>query len=153
MLLRKKAEIETWLNQYGIKNYELIEDNEYGFVINVNGNVDLDSKKLISIDIKFNKVEGFFSCNDNLIETLEGCPEIVEDSFYCYQNKLKTLKYSPKIGNGNFNCFIIETDTIRQMGRQLKRFDIKVSGRDSDCVSKFFSSNHKNGKDTEALDR
>ena len=33
-----------------------------------------------------------------------------------------------------------ELEGLDAYQRQLKRFDIKVSGRDSDCVSKFFSS-------------
>lgn len=36
MLLKTKIEIENWLNKYEIENYELIEDKDYGYVVNVN---------------------------------------------------------------------------------------------------------------------
>ena len=36
MLLRKKEEIEDWLNEYKIKNYKLIENEEYGYIVNIN---------------------------------------------------------------------------------------------------------------------
>lgn len=39
MLLKNKVEIEKWLNQYNVKKYELIEDEEYGYVVNVNEHV------------------------------------------------------------------------------------------------------------------
>ena len=52
MLLRKKEEIEDWLNQYEIRNYEMIEDHKYGYVVNINRSVDLYNKKLKNIDVE-----------------------------------------------------------------------------------------------------
>ena len=104
MLLRKKEQIETWLNKYNIHNYELIENAEYGYVVNVNGEVNLFNNNLKSIDVKFNEIKGSFTCAWNLLTTLEGCPEIVEGDFYCIYNQLKSLKCCPTIVNGSFNC-------------------------------------------------
>ena len=104
MLLRNKIEVENWLNQYGITNYELILDEKYGYVVNVNDLVFLYNKNLVSIDIKFNEVKGYFNCSDNNLNSLKGCPEIVKGSFFCDNNKLTSLKYSPKFIKGNFYC-------------------------------------------------
>lgn len=104
MLLRKKEEIETWLNQYHIKNYELIEDEEYDYVVNVNTTVDLFNKNLKSINVKFNEVNGNFDCSHNDLISLEGCPEIVKNSFNCKNNVLETLNGCPKIVNDDYYC-------------------------------------------------
>ena len=111
MLLRKKEEIEAWLNKYQIKNYKLIEDQKYGYIVDVNDNVILYNKSLKSIDIKFNIVKGSFNCMINELESLEGSPEICE-SFYCNHNKLKSLKYCPKIVNCFFDCSHNELETL-----------------------------------------
>ena len=103
MLLRKKEEIEKWLNQCEIKNYELIEDNKYGYVVNVNDGVILFSRNLSSLSVKFNEVYGIFNCSFNELTSLEGCPKIVHGDFYCYGNKLESLKGCPEIVNGNFS--------------------------------------------------
>ena len=63
MLLRNK--IEDWLNKYDITNYELIEDEEYGYIINVNSNVYLNGLNLSSINVKFNIVNSDFNCYYN----------------------------------------------------------------------------------------
>ena len=58
MLLRTKEEIQDWLSQYKINNYELIKDEEYGYVVNINDNVDLHCCELKNIEIKFNEING-----------------------------------------------------------------------------------------------
>ena len=103
MLLRKKKEIEDWLNKYNIIDYELIEDKKYGYVVDVDNDVNLYRFEIAEIKVKFNQVNGMFSCSNNRLKSLEGCPEIVK-SFYCYGNKLTSLKYSPKIVQQNFDC-------------------------------------------------
>ena len=107
MLLRKKEEIEAWLNQFQIKNYELIKDDEYGYIVNVNGDIDLRNKDLINISVKFNNIKGSFNCGYNQIISLEGSPEIIKGNFNCSFNNLtiEGLKYIPEIVNGNFISF------------------------------------------------
>ena len=83
MLLKDKIKIARWLNKYHVKNYELIEDKEYGYVVNVEGDVDLRLQKLKSIDVKFNIVNGYFNCSNNELTSLIGGPEIVNKSFFC----------------------------------------------------------------------
>ena len=113
MLLKEKEEIKAWLNQYQIINYEIIKDEDYGYVVNVNGSVNLARKKLKSIDVKFNQINGWFSCAFNHLTSLEGCPEIVNGSFYCNANKINSFKYSPKVIGDHFfganNLFSIDS--------------------------------------------
>ena len=111
MLLKTKIEIENWLNKYNIKNYSLIEDNKYGYIVNVNDSVYLSSKKLINIDVKFNKVNGGFFCFGNKLKSLKGCPEEVNGHFDCSDNELESLEEStdksvgcPEIIQGFCNC-------------------------------------------------
>ena len=90
MLLKNKLKIEKWLNKYKIKNYELIEDKEYGYTVSVNGDVLLINEKLINFKVKFKIINGSFKCNFNYLKSLKGCPEIVRLDFWCNNNKLTT---------------------------------------------------------------
>ena len=50
------------------------------------------------------EIGGYFACNENLLETLEGCPSKVR-TFYCYKNKLTSLEGGPKeIWSGLYNA-------------------------------------------------
>ena len=97
MLLKEKQEIEDWLDKYNIFDYELIPDDKYGYVVNVNQNINLNGNKLKIIDVKFNKVYGWFNCSYNKLTSLKGCPEMVDGHFWCNNNELKSLKGCPKI--------------------------------------------------------
>ena len=46
-MLREKKEIEKWLKKYNIENYELISRG-WGYVVNVNGSVNLLIKNKFS---------------------------------------------------------------------------------------------------------
>ena len=104
MLLKKKQNIEAWLSKYKINNYELIEDEHYGYVVNINGYVNLSNQRLKSIDVKFNIVKESFNCAWNELTTLEGCPNIIEGNFKCNNNKIKYLLGGPKLVKGNYIC-------------------------------------------------
>ena len=104
MLLRKKEDIKNWLDSNNVENYEIIEDEEYGYVVNVNDNVNLNHKGLESIDVKFNEINGNFLCSNNRLKTLEGCPKIVNGKFACIRNELKTLEYGPEVIGENYFC-------------------------------------------------
>ncbi len=62
---------------------------------------DLKDLKKIKIPKKIN---GFFDCSNNNLETLEGSPEYVEEDYCCNDNVLTSLKGRPKIINDNFDC-------------------------------------------------
>jgi hypothetical protein len=92
--------IDTICKRYSIRRYTINMDGS----IDVRGDVDLSSRMLTKIPIKFNVVDGFFNCNDNYITSLEGCPIEVGGAFYCDYNQLKTLGYFPKKVGGNIWC-------------------------------------------------
>lgn len=96
--------VETYIHltcfQYSIKNYTINDD----LTIDIDGNVDLSNKGLIYIPLKFNKVNGRFSCDCNSLTSLYGSPKIVNDSFNCSYNNLKTLKYFPEYVVGDIYC-------------------------------------------------
>ena len=73
--------------------------------IDVNGSVNLSSKKLTKIPFNFSKVSGNFKCTDNQLTSLEGAPNNVGGSFYCSSNKLTSLEGAPNTVGGNFYCY------------------------------------------------
>jgi hypothetical protein len=62
--------------------------------INVEDEVNLDGRQLKSIPLKI--VYGDFSCKDNQLTSLEGCPDIVCGSFHCNNNQLTSLVGGPQ---------------------------------------------------------
>lgn len=103
-LLKEKSLIIDWLEKYKIKNYELCEHIDYGFVVNVDASVDLYSLHLDSLRVKFNKVFGYFNIARNNLLSLEGSPEEVSGRFDCSNNQLSSLQYSPQKVGGVFDC-------------------------------------------------
>lgn len=103
-LLKEKQDIKEWLREYKIKNYELIENDKYGYVVDVPESVRLHDNKLKHILVKFNHIKGAFNCSDNILIDLQGAPEIVESYFHCANNRLNNLKNCPKYVHGHFYC-------------------------------------------------
>lgn len=95
-LLKNKNDIENWLEVNRIKSYYLIENSQYGFVVNVNDNIDLSYSSLCKIEVKFNNVKGSFWLSHNKLMSLEGCPEEILGEFHCDNNLLTTLLNGPK---------------------------------------------------------
>jgi len=123
-MLKEKNLIINWLNQFSIDNYTLIENFEYGYVVNVDGYVHLQFKNLDSIPVKFNEVSddfncasnnlsslkgspnhvgGFFDCRNNKLRTLEYCPQIIKEDLYCQNNLIETFSFLPKTIGDNFH--------------------------------------------------
>jgi hypothetical protein len=93
--------IKDWCKKLKIENCE-IDDN--GFV-DVNGDVDIASKKIIKIPVKFGIVTGVFDCEFSSLISLEGSPREVGSDFYCNSNsKLASLKGGAVNVGGNFDC-------------------------------------------------
>jgi hypothetical protein len=100
-IFESNTEIDKICRKYKIKNYTINSDNS----IDVDGDVDLWGKKLESIPLNFNIVNGWFNCGNNYLTSLKGCPVRVGNGFRCYRNKLTSLQYSPQyIENGYFHC-------------------------------------------------
>ncbi|MCK9544709.1 MAG: hypothetical protein M0R03_22045 [Novosphingobium sp.] len=89
---------------YNIINYKWNKDG----TLDVDGHVFIESMNLTKIPFKFGVVTGFFSCMDNELTSLEGCPrEVGECAYFSLNYKLKSLKYFPrKIGDNVWirNC-------------------------------------------------
>jgi hypothetical protein len=93
-------EIKNILLTLGIKNYEITR----GLEVNVSGSVNLYSKELKEIPIKFGTITGNFRCDNNQLTSLKNCPKVVKGDFICAYNKLKSLEGCPEIIGGNFCC-------------------------------------------------
>ena len=117
MLLKEKENIEMWLNKYGVKNYTLIKDEKYGYVVNTSSHVILSEKKLYNLNVKFNEVNGDFICSHNLLDTLEGSPEIVNGNFNCSNNQLKNLLFSPQQTFNGFLCNNNKLETLEGISK------------------------------------
>ena len=100
-IFENNTEIDAICAKYKIKNYTINIDD----TVDVNGNVWLYNKKLKSIPLNFNIVNGYFDCSDKHLTSLRGCPVRVGNGFRCYRNKLTSLQYSPQyVENDNFSC-------------------------------------------------
>ena len=86
--------------KYGIKNYTINSDGS----IDVNGNVDLYDESLTELPLTFNKVTGHFSCSNNKLTSLKGCPRWIGGFFDCERNNLTSLEFSPDYVGCYFAC-------------------------------------------------
>ena len=96
----ENTDIVNICKQYNISNYVVNSDGS----IDVDNYVDLCNKGLTKLPLKFNKINGEFSCSNNILISLEGSPIEVNEGFFCYGNQLTSFEFSPKIIRGNFNC-------------------------------------------------
>ena len=87
------------------------KDGEY----DVDGDVDLSSKKLTKLPYKFGKVSGKFDCSQNMLTSLEGSPWKVGGEFNCMYNKLATLKGGPDEVGHDFVCSYNELTSMQYM--------------------------------------
>ena len=94
------SEIHKICKEHNIKYYTINDDMS----ISVNGIVVLAYRNLKSIPITFKEVSGYFSCSNNQLTSLEGCPETVGGGFYCNGNQLTSLEGCPKTVGGHFSC-------------------------------------------------
>ena len=110
--------------RYNITNYTVNDDGS----IDVNGNVKISFHKFTELPIRFNKVLGSFSCSNNKLTTLKGCPRWVGNWFSCEFNDLTTLEFAPDYVGGWFSCVenekltdnYCDTEIIGQFHTRLK---------------------------------
>ena len=108
ILFENFNEIHKICKEYGIENYTINTDG----TIDVVGNVNLFSKRLTKLPLKFRNVSGDFRCSYNKLTTLEGAPISVGGNFSCRDNKLTTLEGAPQSVSGNFYCDNNELTTL-----------------------------------------
>jgi hypothetical protein len=99
-LFESFEDIDDICRRYYIKNYTINPDGS----IDVGAPVDLYELGLTKLPLKFNKVNGYFSCDGNELKTLEGSPVEVNGNFLCHNNKLTSFQFAPKIIRGDFIC-------------------------------------------------
>ena len=140
-----KSEIEDICRKYEIENYTINPDGS----IDVDGDVNLYYLKLTKLPLKFNKVFGDFSCSNNELTSLDGCPKEVGGDFYCNNNKLTSLDGSPKEVGGDFNCDNNELTSLdgcpKEVGGDFNCYNNKLTSLDgSPNYSGYFDcSNNK----------
>jgi hypothetical protein len=109
-IFESNRKIDTICEKYNIENYTINSDNS----VDVDGDVDLCDKKLTSIPLNFNIVNGYFVCGDNYLTSLKGCPVRVGSRFSCHCNQLTSLQYSPQyMENGNFGCSMNKIESLQ----------------------------------------
>jgi len=120
----KKALIIKWLDEMGVENYIINDD----LTIDVKGNVSLVFKKLIKFPnyIQFYHIQGYFSCSNNELISLNGSPLICDDGFFCNFNKLDDLNYLPKIINGNLYCYANNIDFTKEYCNKISKISGKI---------------------------
>ena len=98
----KIYQIQSWLDEYGIKNYTINNKGE----IDVDGDVSLSGCGLTEFPqfIQFGTVKGQFGCAFNGLTSLRGCPRIVKKNFYCHGNNLTSLEGAPSVVGKDFYC-------------------------------------------------
>ena len=92
--------IDEICKKYRIENYTINSDGS----IDVDQHVDLSVENLKKLPLKFNKVDGWFNCNFNMMKSLEGSPIEVNGDFNCVGNELTSFKFAPRIIRGDFYC-------------------------------------------------
>lgn len=94
----KEEEIRNLCSKYNIKNYTINGD----YSVDVDGDVNMVSRNMSEIPIKFNNVNGSFYINGNYITSLKGCPKHITGTFNCSNNKLQSLNFGPEYVGVNF---------------------------------------------------
>ncbi len=128
--------IELKKSEKMIQDYYEKRNNHYDYIVNIDGDVYLDNRKLTCLPFQFHVVCGWFTCEQNslkncvgfpqiynsknnihnelrvsgnLLTSLEGLPDFLNASLLCRNNPIKSLLGVSKIINGNFdvtNCWL-----------------------------------------------
>ncbi len=111
-------DIEKWLNKHEITNYSITANLN----VNVNGDVNLrDKLSEVQLPIRFEKVNGYFDISNNQLESLEGCPEIVQKDFDCSENRLTSLFGAPN-SVGDFNCSTNQLNSLSYSPKEVEGY-------------------------------
>jgi hypothetical protein len=92
--------IDEICEKYQIKNYTINDDG----TIDVDGGVGFSGYGLEELPLNFNRVTGFFVCDDNQLTTLKGSPRWVGGWFDCDDNYLSSLEFGPEYVGNDFKC-------------------------------------------------
>ena len=90
--LKTYEEVVRWLGDYDIGKYTINKD----LTVDVDGDVDLDDFNLKYLPVQFGKVNGYFFCDKNNLNSLKGCPIEIKEEFACSVNEIYNLDGFPK---------------------------------------------------------
>lgn len=96
-----EKDIKQTCLQYQIKNFSINPDGS----IDVDGNVDLSSRNLTALPLRFRRIMGNFNVQNNNLTTLVGGPLSVGGDFNCFNNELTTFASGPKWIGGDFYAY------------------------------------------------
>jgi hypothetical protein len=96
-----RESIDSLCKEYNIKNYTIREDG----AVDVDDGVNIQSKRLDILPLKFGEVTGNFTCGRNRLTSLEGSPHTVGGHFSCGENQLTSLVGGPSSVGGDFYCY------------------------------------------------
>ena len=90
---------------YGdFESYGSLEGNLPVSFGSIEGNFNISSTRLKTLKGCPTYVFRNFLCENNLLESLEGAPEVIDGSFSCSHNNIKDLKGCPKEVGVDFDC-------------------------------------------------
>jgi hypothetical protein len=98
-MIENELSIKDWCDIF-LKKYVINDDN----TVDVNWIVQIHHMGLKKIPIQFGKVYLNFSCADNKLINLNGCPEYVGGIFDCSDNHLISLEGGPKKVDIHYYC-------------------------------------------------
>ena len=111
----KEVNHEVLVKEFLETNYEIdgsytIKDTNKGFVVDINGDIDVKNENIVTLTnefFKFGVVSGSFDCRGcKSLKTLKGAPQKVSNDFNCSGcDSLKTLIGAPEKVGWDFNCF------------------------------------------------
>jgi hypothetical protein len=64
-----------------------------------------------------------FSCADEQLTSIKGCPQIVKGDFSCSYNNLQSLQYCPQIVKGDFYCTGNKLQSLQNIHKYCKQID------------------------------
>ena len=117
-----EIEVEKICKKYDIENYTLNPDG----TVDVEGDVYLSGQRLSKLPLKFGRVTGDFSCDNNKLTSLEGCPPEIGGNFWCHNNQLTSLKGAPEYIEGSVDFLL--NDNLPEFIQQI----LKLNDNDTD---------------------
>ena len=99
-----------WLDQCTKGTWKL---NPRTGEVDVDGDFDCSDQGLSDLKgVRFGKVGGYFTCDNNQLTTLEGAPREVRGGFFCNNNELTSLVGAPQEVGGDFACHTNQLTTL-----------------------------------------
>lgn len=78
--------VEQWLKAMKIQKYTINTD----LTVDVDGDVNLEMKKISLFPVQFGEINGSFLCSYNSLTSLKGAPRIIAADFWANGNRLLT---------------------------------------------------------------